>query len=281
MNLTTLILQVILTIPLTIILSHFERKERYELNGILIPSVYIIIISALLPSIKENIFLIVVFEIFIRNFYIINVIEKGHQVSNIMFIIESLASIALSLFTYNYFINQVDTVIPNPEDIKPFIWFLIIIYITSLYKIMNENKKNIKQDKIFEYKKEQNIIQYAKYKNIYSQYVKSKNNTINNLTYAIMIFNNYNVSKLQRQINDYIFKITKNEAKQGIMQLKSSTRITDSESILLSIKNMEGILKKTSSPSKVDLHILLKEYNEDDQSKIIKIYEDILDFQKK
>ena len=68
MTLTTIILQILLTIPLTILLNHFQNHENNKINKIIIPSIYIIIISALVPTVKENIFLIVIFEIFIRNF---------------------------------------------------------------------------------------------------------------------------------------------------------------------------------------------------------------------
>ena len=88
---------------------------------ILIPSIYIIIVAALIPYVKENIFLIVIFEIFIRNFYITNVVNQDKEISNTVFIIEAIISIALSLFTYNFFIDQVETVVPDAESIKPFV----------------------------------------------------------------------------------------------------------------------------------------------------------------
>ena len=145
MTLATIIMQILLTIPLTIILNHFQKEENRRINQLIIPSLYIIIISALIPSIKENIFLIVVFEIFIRNFYITNIVNSQNEISNMTYVLESIVSIGLSLFTYNYFINQVDTVIPNPEDIKSFVWFLIILYIVYLYTISTKNK--VKEEK--------------------------------------------------------------------------------------------------------------------------------------
>ena len=63
MTLIALVSQVLLTIPLTIILNYFKNKNYSKLNQFLIPIVYIIIISALIPSIKNNVYLIVVFEI--------------------------------------------------------------------------------------------------------------------------------------------------------------------------------------------------------------------------
>ena len=180
MTLTTIILQILLTIPLTILLNYFQNKENRKINQLIIPTIYIIVIAALVPSIKENIFLIVVFEIFIRNFYITNVISRSNESSATSFIIENLLSIGLSLFVYNYFISNVETVIPNPEDIKGFIWFLIIIYIVYLYNLSTKNKVVIEKTQTAKIRTEKTIMQYAKFKNQYSMIVKSKNELINN-----------------------------------------------------------------------------------------------------
>jgi uncharacterized membrane protein YdjX (TVP38/TMEM64 family) len=166
MTLSTIILQILFTIPLTIVLNHFQKEENRRINQLLIPSLYTIIIAALIPSIKENIFLIVVFEIFIRNFYITNIVNGQNEISNITYICESILSIALSLFTYNYFISQVNTVIPNPEEIKGFIWFLIILYVVYLYNLSTKNKEKQEKIKTTKRKVEKTIMQYAKFKNL-------------------------------------------------------------------------------------------------------------------
>lgn len=281
MNLITLIIQMVLTIPLTIILNFLKNKENRRLNQILIPSIYIIIIAALLPMVKENIYLIVIFEIFIRNFYITNITNQDVEVSNTMFIFESLISIALSLFTYNYFIGAVETVIPSPEDIKPFIWFLMILYIASLYRLSIKNKVEKEKAKTTTRKKEQIIMQYAKYKNMYSPYIKSKNTIINNLTYAIMIHNNYQTPKFYRNINAYIGTVTKKETEYGIMKIKSYNRISDEESIKITINNFEKILKNTKLKESEQIDKLLKDYKLENQQDIISIYNDIIEFEKK
>lgn len=281
MNLMTLILQIILTIPLTVILNYFGTKENRRLNQLLIPSIYIILVSALLPVVKENIFLIVIYEIFIRNFYITNITNRDSEVTSLAFIIENILSIAISLFTYNYFIGAVETVIPNPEDIKPFVWFLIILYIASLYKMSTKEKKVKVKAKSVVRKKEQIVMQYAKFKNIYSSLIKSKNQTINNLTYAIMIYNNYKTPKIYRDLNTYIGAVTKKETAYGIMQIKSYNRISDEESIRLTINDFEHQLKNTKLKESEQLEKLLKNYSSEEKSEILIIYENILEFSKK
>ena len=281
MTLTTIILQILLTIPLTIILNHFQKEENRRINQLLIPSLYIIIISALIPSIKENIFLIVVFEIFIRNFYITNVVNSNTEISNTTYILESIVSIALSLFTYNYFIGQVDTVIPNPEDIKGFIWFLIILYATYLYNLSTKNKVKEEKIKDTKRKKEKTIMQYAKFKNLYAPLVKSKTELINNLTYAIMIFEDYRTPKIYRNINTYIGAVTKKETKYGIMQIPSYERISDEESIKRVISDFEKQLKNTKLKEEDQIQKLLSNYKKEEQQEVISIYNEILEFSKK
>ena len=208
MTLSTLLLQIVLTIPLTIILNYFRNKENRRINQILIPSIYIIIVAALIPFVKENIFLIVIFEIFIRNFYITNVVNQDKEISNTVFIIEAIISIALSLFTYNFFIDQVETVVPDAESIKPFVWFLMILFIASLYKIAAKNHVEVKTINTKKRKKEQTVLRYAKLKNIYGTTVKSKKELVNNITYALMVY--YKTPKLNRKFKEYKSIITRN-----------------------------------------------------------------------
>ncbi len=281
MTLTTIILQILLTIPLTIILNCFQNKDNKKINQLLIPSIYIIVVSALIPSVKENIFLIVIFEIFIRNFYITNIINRQQESSAFSFIIENILSIGLSLFIYNYFIGKVETVVPNPEDIKGFIWFLILIYIVYLYNLTTKNKVVVEKAKTAKIRTEKTIMQFAKFKNKYSNIIKSKNNLVNNLTYAIMIYEDFKTPKIYRSINAYIGAVTKKETKYGIMQINSYERLTDEDSIKLVISNFENELKNTKLKEEEKLDKLLINYKEEEQNQIKLIYKEIVEFSKK
>ena len=281
MTLTTIILQILLTIPLTIILNYFQSKDNKKINKLIIPSIYIIIISALIPSIKENIFLIVIFEIFIRNFYITNIVNRSNETGPMSFIIENLLSIGMSLFVYNYFISNVETVIPNPEDIKGFVWFLIILYTVYLYNISTKDKVVVEKTKTTKIRTEKTIMQYAKFKNKYSNVIKTKNTLINNLTYAIMIFEDYKTPKIYRNINTYIGLVTKKETKYGIMQISSFERLSDEDSIKMTISNFEKELKNTKLKENEKIDKLLSKYKQEEKEQIINIYNSIVEFSKK
>lgn len=281
MNLATLIIQIILTIPLTIVLNYIERKKLNRINQVLIPTVYIILISALIPSIKTNIFLIVVFEIFIRNFYVTSITNQTNKISNSTFILESIISIAISLFTYNYFISQVDTIIPNPEEIKPFLWFLIIVYFAFMYMNLEKDKEQTKKKKLLNLKEEQIITQYAKFKNQYSNQVKSKNNLINTLVYSIMIYNDNITPKIYRNIKEFFGRVLRKETEYGIMQVSYPTPINDVSSITLTIYEIDKLLKNVNTKEMDQLNKALHNYKDEEKEEIINIYKIISEFNKK
>ena len=157
MEIKTLFLQIALTIPLTIILNIIDNKTTERINRIIIPTVYTIIVAAFIPSVKTNIFLIPVFEVFIRNFYITTILNKNNLNAK-QIIIDSILSIVFALFVYNYFISNVDLVIPTPESIKPFLWFLLILYVTYLYNASTKERKEQSAIKTKKRRKEQFLL---------------------------------------------------------------------------------------------------------------------------
>ena len=72
--------------------------------------------------------------------------------------------------------------------------------------------------------------------------------------------------------------ITRNEIEYGIMQVPSYTKISDEESIRMTIASLEEKLKGITKEQEA-LEIALRDYS--DKSEIINIYNEILDFQKK
>ena len=280
MEIKTLFLQIALTIPLTVILNIIDNKTTERINRIIIPTVYTIIVAAFIPSVKTNIFLIPVFEVFIRNFYITTILNKNNLNAK-QIIIDSILSIVFALFVYNYFISNVDLVIPTPESIKPFLWFLIIIYLIIVYKKVTKDQVIVDNKKQKERAKENTIMQYAKLKTKFSHLIKSRNGTINVLTYAIMIHEDYKKPKLYRKFSEYIGMVTKKETKYSILQIPSYTHLTDEQAITMTINNFESIQKETGLKDKLLIDYLLKDYTETDKQDIISAYNEIVEFNKK
>ena len=269
MNILTLLIDVLLTVPLSLVLVKIERKKDNFIYSCLIPAIYIIIIAALLPNLKKNIFLIPIFELFIRNFYITNVNEELHNSKKT--ILSSLISIGLVIFTYNYFISKVNNVLPTPEEIRPILWFLIIYIIYSIFK--DANIKNESKIKTIAGKKEYIMMQYAKYKSRYENVINSKNKTINLLIYSLIIYKSYQQPKLFKDINNYVKHLLNKEVKYGILDVSSPTPLSDEESISIVLKELEPIARKQKDKS--NLSPLLTNYTEEEQKEIEYIYRTI------
>lgn len=276
MTIISILLQILLTIPLTIILNFLSKKDTRQIDKIIVPSIYILIVSALIPLVKEYVFLIVILEVLIRNFYITNIADNYNKESNTMFIINTILSTGLSIFVYIYYISKVDTVFPTAQEIKPFLWFMIGLYLLHVYK------KNTKNNKLNIELKEPNeeyiLVQYAKFKLKYDKIVNTKEQLLKNTLYSVMIYEDYKHSKLSRTIHEYIGYLLQKEINYGVMQIKSYNKISDEESIKIAIKEYEKKYKNDKSNNKFNK--LLDKYNPEEIKIIKKIYDVIIEFNK-
>ena len=272
MNIITLVIDVLLTIPLSLILIKIERKKNNFLYMCLIPAIYIILLAAFIPIIKKNIYLIPIFEVFIRNFYITNVNEEiNNNKNNILSII---ISILLSIITYSYFINKVSTVLPSPEEIKNIIWIMIIVVIYSCIKNNTIQENNFKS---LVDKPEYITMQYAKYKIRYQNVINSKNTNVNKLVYSLLIYKSYQTPSLIRKIRIYINHLLNKEVKYGILEVSSPVPIAEEESISSTLKELEKQYKKLSNKDNF-INDLLTSYNKQELEEIVNIYNVINNF---
>lgn len=283
MNLFVLLLQVIFTIPLFCILEFFNKKELSNIQKILIPVIYIIIMSALCSEIKANIYLIVIFEVFLHNFYTNHILNKEILVNKKEYFINSVISILLSVFIYDYFISKVDSVIPQAEEIRPLLWFLIIIFMYNLFKDNFVKVEKTKKNNFIDRKREYVVVTYAKLKNKYYRIVKSKNILVNRIVYAIMIYENYKNPVLIRKFSNIINRLVNKESKYGIMQVEAEKEIDDEKSIKLVLTKMEKSYSKLDKNlNDIDkVSLLLKEKYDDLEyiNDIIDIYNEIIEFE--
>ena len=271
MNIISLLIDVLLTIPLSFIMIKLSNKKENFAYSCIIPTIYIIIISSIIPSVKENIFIIPLIEIFIRNFYITNVNEELNNTKEV--ILSSILSIILVVVTYNYFISKIDKVIPTAEEIRPFIWLIIIFVIYSLIK--DNNFKSTSKIKKIQGKDEYILMQYAKYKSRYNNIINSKNNIVNKLIYSLIIHKTYQQPKLFKSIKNYLKHLLNKEVRYGILEVPSPTPISDEESINITINELETISKKNKEES---IESYLTKYNKDEIDEIVYIYNLINNF---
>lgn len=286
MNLLQIILYLGFAIILFYVLNYFQKfQEKTPSIMIIIPVIYIILISGLSFVDTSCIYLVILMEMFIRIYYT-KIILNQEELINANYYIQNYGlAIIIAFIVTRCFIVKVDNIFPTASEWRMGIWFLIILF---FYKTLNGvvTFKLEKQEQInFKMKEEMIIVRYAKLKNNYSHLIKSKNKDFNSLIYSIMIFKDYHRSSFLRSIDKIRFRFTGKNMKLGIMQVETSREITDEESIKLSIKELAKIEKDLSSSKKIkkqDLYQeILNQYDPNNSSNIMTIYKTIKDFDNK
>lgn len=290
MSINTLLIYIISSIILNIFLNKLEAKKKDNiLDYIIISNIYILILSGIfdfynLTNNNDNIFIIILFQVLGKIFYLTLIKERNILKNNDYNLKKYLITLVTSYLINILIINQIDNIFPNEETIKLLIWLVIIGYTLLYIKKNIDIKVPIDNNISFYQDKEYIVMQYAKYKNKYNNLVTSKYEYLNQLIYSIMIYENYNKPELIRKIDTLKYKIFHEENKFGIMQIEKKQPITDKESIELAKKKLERIYT-TNIKDKVGeldiIKILIKKYYKKDTKEIISIYQIISKFNKK
>ncbi|MEE3344186.1 MAG: hypothetical protein VZS44_08870 [Bacilli bacterium] len=287
MELKTIIIYLLFSIILFYIQNIIDKKNKNNyLDNIIISNIFIIITAGILEQTKlinnnNNIFIIIIFELIIRIIYTNYIKETNYLKDNTYNIKKYSLSIVIAYIINTIFINNTNTVLPNIENIKIIIWFLIVVYLYNFSKDNINYKKEIKKPQP-EYKKtEQIVIEYAKLKNQFHNIIETKYKELIPVIYSIMIYENEQRPIFLRKIDNQKYKFNQQKRKYGIMQIESNSPISDSESINISIKNLEKIYlkQKDTSKKKIDIELLIKKYYKNKNiDKILFIYNTIINF---
>lgn len=286
MDLLQIILYLGFAIILFFILNYFQKfEDKTPSIMIIIPVIYIILISGISFVDTSCIYLVILMEMFIRIYYT-KIILNQEELMNTNYYIQNYGlAIILAFIVTRCFIIKVDSIFPTASEWRMGIWFLIILF---LYKTLNGvvTFKLEKQEQLnFKMKEEMIIVRYAKLKNSYSHLIKSKNKDFNSLIYAIMIFKDYHRSNFLRSVDKIRFRFTGKTMKMGIMQVETNKEISDEDSIKIVIKDLNKIEKELSTNKKIkkqDLYQeLLREYGFNNIDDVFNIYKTIKDFDNK
>ncbi len=274
----------LLSLLLFFILNYFKKFEnKVPSVMIIIPVIYIFLISELPGISKDFIYFVIVFEFLLRIYYEKVILAKDERIDINYYIQNYGISFIISYILTECFIRKVDTVFLSLEDTKFGIWFLIVLF---LYKVFNgeitiklETNKNIST----KLKEETIVVRYAKFKNQYSSLVKNKDKDFSLLIYAIMIYESSNRSKFLRGVDKIIYRFTGKVSKMGIMQVESNKELTDEESIKQVIKEINKLEKDNKSKKKLSYHDILNMYYLDQNKvdNILEVHNVLKDFEKK
>ena len=247
---------------------------------IFFPPIYLVFLSGILYELKydnlvNNIFFITIIYYGIK-WLICNLILNRRILVNWKseFPCASLATM-ISFRIYKLFISKTHNIFIPLEELRNGIWMGIITFFFGLIInfIYNQAKLNAEQLK---FKTEKYIHKkYTKLKEKYNYIIDEKDKVIELLTYAIMIYEDYNRPYLVRLI-EYLKLFITGEATLGIMQVSTKRIINDDESVRIGyerIKESYCSMKKMTQEEKINKTISMYNKGQEYLNEIKGIYE--------
>lgn len=221
----------------------FETDSAPAFNFIfkvLGPVVYLILCVVLFQTIGLNIlvdkcYFIVIYYWAFR--FLWNLVANRLKLFNwFQQILYWASSIGLAFWIYSN-IEKVDKILPDGKGLIDQMWILIIAF---LYAVVN--KLNIGEYRTIKRKDNYLTSRYDKFHAKYNDIIQSafNNSFYEALTYAIMIYEDFNRPYLIRKIEDLSFRITKKPHTLGIMQVKTERYINDEKSLRLAIAKIKN-----------------------------------------
>jgi hypothetical protein len=225
-----------------------KTEEAPALNfliRVLTPIVYIIIVSTSLyyfglDKFVWNIYLVNIYYILFRLIFNLAT-NRGLLLNWYRQFLYWTAIVVISYFTYEKLIKVKANILPDFTTVANELWIIILIFI---FQVAN----NLRFSQEATQKRKDNYLKsrYHYFKRFYGQLIKdlTKNEILESIVYAIIIYEDFNRPEIVRQVENLKFKLTKNPLTLGVMQVRSDKLISDLESVKLGIEKILNSYKK-------------------------------------
>lgn len=229
--------------------SIFVRVEEAPalnfLIRVLTPIIYIIVISTLfyyfkLDFLVSNIYLVNIYYIIFRlGFNLIT--NRGLLMNWYRQGLYWLTIITISIFTYEKLIKVKSNILPDFNTIANELWIIILIFLFQL-----TNNIRLSQDATLKRKANYLKRRYNHFARLYASYIRKQTNNeiLEALIFTIMIFEDFNRPKVIRSVENMKAYFSDKEYTLGVMQVKSSSIISDYESVKLGVNKIITAHKK-------------------------------------
>ena len=128
MNLGIILIELILALLLTLIMNYLNNDKTNNLDQIILPNIYIILISAFLPWFKNYTLIVIIFYLIFDILYL-NLTTKKQLLINLTVYYKNIfLTLISSIIVYHFFLLKVQYAYLDMEIFKNFIWVLIILY---------------------------------------------------------------------------------------------------------------------------------------------------------
>lgn len=228
--------------------TFLETQEPLAFNfliRVLTPIVYIILLSAIFYALKldqytTNIYLLSVYYVAFRTLFNL-AINRTLLINWIKYFIYSASIVLISYFVYDKLIKTKTNLLPDFSNMANELWVVIIIF---LYSVIN----NISLSDTKAQSRKNNYVKqrYQSFTNRYAKIVDENitQDRLKQILYAIMIYEDFNRPKLFRLLEYISFGWSSKPHTLGIMQMMTSKKINDEESVRLAAQKLTSNVLK-------------------------------------
>lgn len=225
-----------------------KTEEAPALNfliRVLTPIVYIIIVSTTLyyfglDKFVWNIYLVNIYYILFRLIFNFAT-NRGLLLNWYRQFVYWIAIVVFSYFTYEKLIKVKANILPDFATVANELWIIIFIFIFQV-----ANNLRFSEEETQKRKEKYLKSRYLYFKRFYGQLIKdlTKNEILESIAYAILIYEDFNRPKIVRQVENLKFMLTKKPHTLGVMQVRSDKIISDIESIRIGTEKIVSAYKK-------------------------------------
>lgn len=230
-------------------ISIFVKAEEAPALNFLIrvftPIVFIIIVSSILyylhlDKFVENIYLVNIYYIIFRLFFNL-ITSRGKLLDWYRQALYWSTIVIISYLVYDKIIRVKENILPDFTTLANELWIIILIFIFQL-------TNNIKLSQNGTIKRKENYLKsrYNYFFKLYGETIREivKNEVLESVVYAILIYEDFNRPKIVRFIENIKHRFSKKSHTLGVMQVRSNVLISDKESVILGTTKILNSYKK-------------------------------------
>ena len=272
-------------ILLFLLINFLEQKLRVRyLHEVLLTLIYFLIVGGIFYEFHFSTKYLYTVMLFVAMIEIFLLYYKELSSSRNPYSFYKYLFLVMVIYLFNrVFVDRVKGTFLSLEEMKAFIWILVVLYLYWYGRKLLFNKRS--RHMVTRIKDDYLMIQYVHLKNEYRQDISVKNKSLLSLIYAILLYESMRRPFFLRRIDIILYRLDGLPRKFGIMQIKSSNVLSDEESIKRGVKKIATYDQQVSSSFKAEdryFKILKKyHYQEEEILDIIAIWKRISFFEDK
>lgn len=236
----------IVSIILFLLIYYLEQKIKVRFfHEVMLVLIYFLVVAGIFYEFGISTYYLYVVMLVVSMIEIFLLYDKELSMSRNPYSFYRYLFFVLVVYLMNrLFIDRVKGTFLSLEELKTFVWILVILYLYWYGKSFLRDKSSRRM--ISKIKTDYLMIQYVHFKNKYHGMIQVKNRKLISLIYAIVLYENIKRPLFLRKMDVIFYRLDGIPRKFGVMQIRNRTVLSDEESIRRGIRRIVGIDKRVS-----------------------------------